>query len=125
MQKSEIIIRLEKRIEIMREISQKEIDKFIVEMHKHPERALTWGGDIFTHAADLRVCELVERQIKNGMAYADIMKSTMHEVIHGARRRERSTSVTSNEMSAEMLAAWARFYDSMKQLSMGETGGAY
>jgi hypothetical protein len=104
----------------------KDIEEYAAKVLKDPAHALSWGSGAFEAAATIKVWSEVKQWLaaaeeRKGdltpeTVVAKIVEQMTREALRGALYPARSTSVTSNLMEQEVLAARARLLDDLKSL---------
>jgi len=90
-------------------IAAKLADKFSGD----PAYTMSWSGEYFTHAAEFQVAMQLQGAFELGATVEQIVSSITSEVLNGARWPARSTSVVSNLMEQEVLAARSRLLSTL------------
>lgn len=86
------------------------IRKFAAEVQGQPGHAMDWAGGTFQNAANFEIMGEVYAALTGEGSKAtveSIREYAMDRVLTMASRPERSTSIGSNAMDRERLAAWA------------------
>lgn len=96
--------------------AQEKVDQFKVAFNDDPAEAMEWSNGAFQGAARLRVYSRVLQRLTapgfDEKAYCDLLVFIRREVTVRAVNGCHSSSPTSDLMSTETLAAWARLLES-------------
>jgi hypothetical protein len=122
-------------LETMRDASKQAIKLGAMELVESPMRTLEWSGKLFEAAAKLDIVNdflksaimtrdniaavaaggTVESGIADSTAYFEYVRKNMQDrIVQMAKSPKRSTSVTSNLLEQERLAAYAELADQMR-----------
>ena len=111
-----------KKFTAMAQVAQEQCDKFSESFAKDPAHALSWGNDVFKHAARLKIANMLvyaftEREGETTCTIEQARETCLDRVINKARYPAQSTSPTSNLMEQFEAAAYAEALDELKHIS--------